>query len=85
LCQLYVTIEPCIMCAAALSLIGIQKVLFGARNERFGGTGSCVSLHETTVLPPPFHGYEYASGVLEEQAIQLLKDFYGEGNPRGDG
>ncbi len=45
-CELYVTIEPCIMCAAALSLVGIKKVYFGARNDRFGGTGTVVSVHK---------------------------------------
>ena len=44
-CSLYVTVEPCIMCAAALRLLGIPKVVFGCANERFGGCGSILSIH----------------------------------------
>jgi MafB19-like deaminase len=46
-CELYVTCEPCIMCAAALSLLGIKAVTFGCHNNKFGGTGSILSVHET--------------------------------------
>eukprot|EP00878_Enallax_costatus_P021810 GHUV01023115.1.p2 GENE.GHUV01023115.1~~GHUV01023115.1.p2 ORF type:complete len:118 (+),score=12.23 GHUV01023115.1:424-777(+) len=44
-CQLYVTIEPCIMCAGALSLLGVKEVVYGARNDKFGGCGSIVPVH----------------------------------------
>jgi len=44
-CELYVTCEPCIMCASALLLLRIKIVYFGCRNERFGGCGSVLSLH----------------------------------------
>lgn len=43
---LYVTIEPCIMCASAISQIGVKRAVFGASNDRFGGCGSVLSLHE---------------------------------------
>lgn len=46
-CQLYVTIEPCIMCAGALSLLGIRQVFYGARNDKFGGCGSIMSIHDS--------------------------------------
>lgn len=42
---LYVTIEPCIMCASALRQVGIQRVVFGAGNERFGGNGSVLPIN----------------------------------------
>ena len=45
-CELYVTCEPCIMCAGALSLLGVPKVIYGAANDRFGGCGSILSIHE---------------------------------------
>jgi tRNA-specific adenosine deaminase 2 len=45
-CHLYVTCEPCIMCAAALAQIGFAKVIFGCRNDRFGGCGSILHLHD---------------------------------------
>ncbi|KAK4493019.1 hypothetical protein RD792_000005, partial [Penstemon davidsonii] len=44
-CTLYVTCEPCIMCAAALSIIGIREVYYGCGNDKFGGCGSILSLH----------------------------------------
>lgn len=44
-CCLYVTVEPCIMCAAALRFLGIPKVVFGCANERFGGCGSILNIH----------------------------------------
>ena len=46
-CDLYVTCEPCIMCAGALSLLGIHRVVFGCKNDRFGGNGSILSLHSS--------------------------------------
>lgn len=46
---LYVTIEPCIMCASAISQIGVKKAVFGASNDRFGGCGSVLSLNEELI------------------------------------
>ena len=40
------TIEPCIMCASAIAQIGVSRVVFGASNDRFGGCGSVLSLHD---------------------------------------
>lgn len=48
--DLYVTVEPCIMCASALRQYQIRSVFFGCGNERFGGTGSVLSLHSELVL-----------------------------------
>jgi len=42
---LYVTVEPCIMCAAAMRQVGIEKVVYGCGNDRFGGTGGVQSIH----------------------------------------
>ena len=44
-CCLYVTVEPCIMCSAALRYLDIPKVVFGCANERFGGCGSILNIH----------------------------------------
>lgn len=46
-CDLYVTCEPCIMCAGALSLLGFRSVTFGCPNDKFGGNGSILSVHAT--------------------------------------
>lgn len=50
-CDVYVTCEPCIMCAAALSLIGVRHVYFGCRNDKFGGCGTVLSSEETACSP----------------------------------
>ncbi|KAB2600056.1 tRNA-specific adenosine deaminase 2 [Pyrus ussuriensis x Pyrus communis] len=50
-CVLYVTCEPCIMCAAALSFIGIREVFYGCANDKFGGCGSILSLHSSSSEP----------------------------------
>ena len=44
-CTLFVTVEPCIMCAAALRQVGIKEVYYGCSNDRFGGNGSIYKLH----------------------------------------
>jgi tRNA-specific adenosine deaminase 2 len=65
-CTLYVTCEPCIMCADALNRIKIGRVVFGCRNDKFGGCGSILSLHR----------YPITSGVLEQETVDLLRTFY---------
>ena len=72
---LYVTIEPCLMCASALRQIGIKRVVFGAGNERFGGNGSVLPLNSSSHLSfsPP---YEAVGGYLREEAIMILRQFY---------
>lgn len=45
-CDVYVTCEPCIMCAGALALVRVRRVVFGCRNDRFGGCGSILSVHQ---------------------------------------
>ncbi|XP_056163577.1 tRNA-specific adenosine deaminase TAD2-like isoform X2 [Syzygium oleosum] len=47
-CTLYVTCEPCKMCAAALSIIGLKEVYYGCANDKFGGCGSIMSLHSSS-------------------------------------
>ena len=44
-CSLFVTVEPCIMCASALRYLNVSKVVFGCANERFGGCGSILNIH----------------------------------------
>jgi tRNA-specific adenosine deaminase 2 len=71
--DLYVTVEPCIMCAEALRLLNIRSVYFGCSNEKFGGNGSVLSIHTRF--------YESTGGLRADDAINLLKDFYARGNP----
>ena len=49
--DLYVTVEPCVMCASALKQYRIRTVYFGCANDRFGGTGGVLSLHSEFVFP----------------------------------
>ncbi|CAI4043749.1 hypothetical protein SKDZ_10G1780 [Saccharomyces kudriavzevii ZP591] len=77
---LYVTVEPCIMCASALKQLGIGKVVFGCGNERFGGNGTVLSVnHDTCTLAARSKaatGYESIPGILRKEAIMLLRYFY---------
>ena len=78
---LYVTVEPCIMCAAALRNVGLKLVVYGCANERFGGCGSVLNV-ATDELPPE-QGTKLLCipGIYAEQAVQMLKDFYKGENP----
>ncbi len=69
---LYVTVEPCIMCAAALSELNIGKVVYGCGNDRFGGNGSVLSIHQH----PKYFNYVASSGHSKNEAITLLRKFY---------
>eukprot|EP00947_MAST-08B_sp_MAST-8B-sp1_P000717 g717.t1 len=81
-CELYVTVEPCIMCAAALAQVKIGRVFFGCHNPKFGGCGSILSLHEPGAkLPPPSVPYACHPGLLKDNAVFLLRDFYMRENP----
>ena len=82
------------MCAAALAMVGIRRVVFGCKNERFGGCGSLLHLHESENADGTRHaiptdsvnsrsessGYEIKSGILEEDCIRLLRSFYDREN-----
>lgn len=48
-CELYVTVEPCIMCGSALRQMRFKKVYFGCWNDKFGGCGGVVNIHEEWV------------------------------------
>lgn len=80
--DLYVTVEPCIMCASLLRQMGIRAVYFGCANERFGGNGSV--LHVNSDISPncikyhviPERSYLAFPGILDREAIVLLREFY---------
>ena len=78
--KLYVTVEPCIMCAAALRLRGLTEVIYGCANDRFGGCGSIYDTHVLQVEDLPVLNVK--GGVLGEEAVALLKEFYERGNPK---
>ncbi|KAG7831834.1 hypothetical protein KL920_000169 [Ogataea angusta] len=71
---LYVTVEPCIMCASLLRQLEIQLVVFGCPNERFGGNGSIFTVNkDISHLERP---YQAIPGVLSREAVTLLRKFY---------
>jgi len=72
-CTLYVTLEPCTMCAGALVLARIQRLVYGARDPK---AGACGSLFEITQDPRLNHRVETVGGVLADAAIALLQDFF---------
>jgi len=74
-CELFVTCEPCIMCASALRILEIKIVYFGCSNERFGGCGSVLNIHKE-IENNSHPGYEVVSGIFKEEAIDLLQKFY---------
>lgn len=65
----YVTIEPCVMCALALEQVGVKKVYFGAANERFGGNGTVIKAQDDS-------SYVSIGGIMRVEAIHLLRSFY---------
>lgn len=79
LTDLYVTVEPCVMCASALRQYHIRAVYFGCGNERFGGTGSILSLHSDFSIDPPYPVY---SGLFSQEAVMLLRRFYVQENEK---
>jgi tRNA(adenine34) deaminase len=66
-CTLYVTLEPCQMCAGALYWSQISKIVFGARDEQRGFMTLGTQLHPKTKV---------VSGVMADQCAQLMKDFF---------
>lgn len=72
-CTLYVTLEPCPMCAGAILLSRIARVVFGAYDKKGGCLGSCMNMYETKGFN---HYPEVRGGVLEKECGALLTDFF---------
>ncbi|HEY8833311.1 MAG TPA: tRNA adenosine(34) deaminase TadA [Gemmatimonadaceae bacterium] len=72
-CTLYVTLEPCAMCAGAIVLSRMKRVVFGAWDEKAGMAGSVGDLLRHPKLN---HRPEVRAGVLAEECAQLLADFF---------
>jgi tRNA(adenine34) deaminase len=72
-CDLYVTIEPCPMCAGAIQQARIKRLVFGARDPKAGCAGSLYNLLED----PRFnHRVEVTEGIMEDQCSQIMKDYF---------
>ena len=70
---LYVTLEPCVMCAGALVNARIRRLVFGARDLRFGGVRSKFRIADSDLLN---HRVEVVEGVLAAECTELLKMFF---------
>ena len=71
-CTLYVTIEPCLMCAGALILSRIDKVVFGAADPKTGAFGSKIDLNNLRLN----HKIKVKKGILEKDCANILKKFF---------
>ena len=80
-CTLYVTLEPCAMCAGAIMHARIARVVFGARDPKTGVAGSVMDLFAEDRLN---HHAEVAGGVLAEQCGALLSSFFAARRSRSE-
>lgn len=74
-CEMYVTLEPCSMCAGALINSRIKKVYIGASDQKTGAVGSVFNLLEDYTFN---HKVEYEKGVLQDECESILKEFFKE-------
>lgn len=72
-CTMVVTLEPCVMCAGALSLSRIDRIVFGATDPKAGATGSLYKIHDDIRLN---HRMELVGGVLEPECREALVTFF---------
>ena len=71
-CELFVTLEPCPMCAGAVINSRVERVVFGAYDKKAGSCGSVVDLFEL----PYNHKPELVGGVLEKECAEVLSEFF---------
>ncbi|KAJ1610943.1 putative cytidine and deoxycytidylate deaminase family [Cryptosporidium canis] len=76
--DLFVTVEPCIMCIGFIDLLGIKHIFFGCKNYRFGGCGSVLDYRKLNMSSK----ISLISGICGKEAVKILKDFYEIGNPK---
>jgi tRNA-specific adenosine deaminase 2 len=84
---LLVTVEPCIMCADALAKAGVRSVVYGCRNDKFGGCGTvvdvfCGAAAGSAAAAAAAAPRSVRNGVRAEEAVALLKRFYSRSNER---
>lgn len=74
-CEMYITMEPCLMCAGAILQSRIKKIVYGVENEKFG----CVNSVEKILSNQNFnHTAIIVSGIMKEEIEKMLKDFFKE-------
>jgi tRNA(adenine34) deaminase len=78
---MYVTLEPCPMCAGALVLARVHRLVYGPQDPR---AGAALSLYNIVADPRLNHQVEVTFGVLEEESVALLTSFFGSHRPPWD-
>lgn len=81
-CTLYVTKEPCPMCAGAMVNARLGRLVYGCRDPRMGGAGGALNLLD---FPGMLHKVPFLAGVLEEECAALLRDFFRRRRGQGGG
>lgn len=74
-CTLYVTLEPCAMCAGALVLSRVERLVYGAVDSKFGAAESIFNVVNNPALN---HQLKVTAGILESESLALLKKFFNE-------
>jgi len=74
-CEMYITLEPCTMCAGAIINSRIKKIYIGTMDEKTGAAGSKLNLFEDYTFN---HKVEVENGILKEECEKTLKDFFKE-------
>lgn len=72
-CTMYLTIEPCAMCAGAMLNCRLEKLVYGAKEPRYGCGGSVYNLFTDKNLP---YRTKVESGIMEEECAKLMQDFF---------
>ena len=72
-CTIYITVEPCLMCAGAISQARIKKIIYGVASPKYGAIESAEHIFENHKL---FSNIELNKGVLETEIEKLMKDFF---------
>ncbi len=72
-CTVFVTLEPCIMCAGLMSQARVARCVYGAHDPKAGALGTLYAIHEDKRLN---HCFEVTAGILEEECANLLRSFF---------
>ena len=71
-CDMYVTLEPCAMCAGAIVQSRIKRVIYGAKDEKYGMAGTISNVFELKSN----HKVELLKGIMEEECSNIIKEFF---------
>lgn len=74
-CTLYSTVEPCAMCAGALVLCRVKRLVYGATDSKFGAAESLFNVVDNKFLN---HRLEVTAGIFESECLELMKKFFAE-------